>query len=407
MFDIGAHFNNTHYTWSNNLSHSRIDYIWTNSFNIQFLLSYHLDNSLTSTHSDHLILTTSWTFPNAYSKPQRYHTGISRRIFNYKSTSPDQWTEFSDFTTQLFNQHNIPISTDTQQSIDTIWHKIQHCIIQAAIQKIPNKLSLKRSYNHKYTPYCTALHTGLKKLGHIIKIIKNNHNPQLSFINSQILLINSYTKCNLTPPESLNVLHTQPWLQHAYNIWKQIYHAYQLEHSLLLQQQIDQASERRCEILVSKPKQAINSILNRYQAPIFFSNIKLDNELITDPPLIKQHISTHFHNWTAHRPINQTLFNNFWQQHYYPLPHIEANWYLPLTSLITEDEVLQTIAKLPNGKACGPTGISYEMIKHLSLTCITSITAYLTNASLMVRFQNYGNGGGSILFPKKILLMVI
>ncbi|CAG8856739.1 16923_t:CDS:2, partial [Gigaspora margarita] len=69
MFDIEAHFNNIHYTWSNNISSN---------------------NSYTSTSSDHLILTISWTFPNAYSKPQRLHTGISHRIFNYKATSTDQ-----------------------------------------------------------------------------------------------------------------------------------------------------------------------------------------------------------------------------------------------------------------------------------------------------------------------------
>ena len=59
MFDIGTHLNNTHHTWTNNHNKSRIDYIWTNSFNIQFFLSYNLDNSSTSTLSDHLILTTS------------------------------------------------------------------------------------------------------------------------------------------------------------------------------------------------------------------------------------------------------------------------------------------------------------------------------------------------------------
>ena len=89
MFDIGAHFNNTHYTWSNNLTHSRIDYIWTDSFNIQFILSYNLDDSQTSTLSDHSILSSSWTFTNAYSKPPHMHTGISQRIFNYKSMSSD------------------------------------------------------------------------------------------------------------------------------------------------------------------------------------------------------------------------------------------------------------------------------------------------------------------------------
>ena len=378
MFDIGAHLNNTHHTWSNNSSSSRIDYIWTNSFNIQFLLSFEIDNSKSSTLSDHFILTTSWTFPNAYSKPPRLHTNISRRIFDYKSTTNDQWTEFAELTSNLVSQHNIPLTTQTQESIDTTWHKLQYCITQAAIQIIPNKITRKRSYNHKYSPQCTALHLGLKKLGHLIKILNNcNKSPQphLSYINSHILTINSYAKCNLQSVTSLDSLSIQTWLQHAYTIWKQIYHAYHLEHSLRLRHQINQASEKRCETLVSKPTQAINSILNRYQPPVHFTNIKLSNQLITDPTQIKQHIRSHFSNWTAFKPINQQLFDNFWQQHYLPLPHINPDWYIPLTASITTDEVLQTISKLPNGKACGPTGISYEMIKHLGNNCILALTA--------------------------------
>jgi len=400
MFDIGAHFNNTHYTWSNNLAHSRIDYIWTDSFNIQFILSYDLDNSQTSTLSDHSILFSSWTFPNAYSKPPRMHTGVSRRIFNYKSMSTDQWTEFSECITQLFLQHNIPLSVNTHENIDTTWHKIQHSILQAAIQLIPNKISRKRSYNHKYTPHCTALYTGLKKLGQLIKKIKNNPNSYLPHINSHILSINSYTKANLDPLLSLDTASTQSWLQHAYEVWKQVYHAYQLEYSLLLRQQINHASEKRCETLTSKPKQAINSILDRYQPPIHFLNIKLNNQLVTEPSLIKQHIKSHYHNWTAHRPINQYLFDNFWHQHYQPLSHINSAWYTSLTVPITEEEVLQTISKLPNGKACGPTGISYEMIKHLGSHGITTLTALFNRCLSENRIPKLWKHGRIFPIPK-------
>ena len=196
--------------------------------------------------------------------------------------------------------------------------------IQAAIQKIPNKKTRKRSYNHKYTPHCTALHTGLKKLGHLIKLLKSNSISYLSHINSHILFINSKAKCNLNFLTSLDSDQIQIWLLHAQSIWKQIYHAYHLEYSLLLRQQINQASEKRCESFVTKPTQAINSILDYYKPPVHFTNIKLLNQLITDSTLIKQHIQSHFNNWTAYRPINQNLFNNFWYQQYHSLLHIKS-----------------------------------------------------------------------------------
>src|SRR5260363_482993 len=125
-----------------------------------------------------------------------------------------------------------------------------------------NKKTHKRSYNHKYTPHCTALHTGLKKLGHLIKLLKSNSIAYLPYINLHISFINSRAKCNLNFLISLNSDQIQTWLVHVQSIWKQIYHAYYLESSLLLRQQINQASEKRCELLITKPTQAINSILD-------------------------------------------------------------------------------------------------------------------------------------------------
>ena len=50
------------------------------------------------------------------------------------------------------------------------------------------------------------------------------------------------------------------------------------------------------------------------------------------------------------------------------------NWYAPLLQLITTDEVIQTTHQLPNNKACGPLGISYEMLKHSGLQMLQAIT---------------------------------
>ena len=117
MYNIGAHFDNTHHTWSNNSSSSRIDYIWTDQSTIQFLLSYNLDSNNTSTLSDHLILLSSWTFPNTLSKFPRHHTDISHRVFNYKAIESDKWTEFSDLLTSKLNLHNTPLTTHSHETL--------------------------------------------------------------------------------------------------------------------------------------------------------------------------------------------------------------------------------------------------------------------------------------------------
>src|SRR5260364_108499 len=127
----------------------------------------------------------------------------------------------------------------------------------------------------------------------------------------------------------------------------------------------------------------INSILNRHKDPVRFDNIKLAQDIITDPPAIKAHIQKHFDNWTTPRVVNQNLFNSRWQGKYTPKPSINPDWYIAATSEISQEEVLTIISQLPNNKACGPSGISYEMLKHAGpkfLLAITSLFNYCLSA---------------------------
>ena len=121
----------------------------------------------------------------------------------------------------------------------------------------------------------------------------------------------------------------------------------------------------------------INSILNWHRDPVRFDNIKLEHDVIADPPSIKAHIKQHFDNWTAPRQINQHLFNTRWQAEYNPKPSISPDWYRGITSDFSQMEILSTLSQLPNNIACGPSGISYEMLKHTGSSCILAITSLL------------------------------
>ena len=112
--------------------------------------------------------------------------------------------------------------------------KYNNVLYKLQFKRFLIKKTHKRSYNHKYTPHCTALYTGLKKLGHLIKLLKSNSITYLPYINSYISFINSRAKCNLNFLILLDSNQIQTWLVHAQSIWKQIYHAYHLESSLLL-----------------------------------------------------------------------------------------------------------------------------------------------------------------------------
>jgi hypothetical protein len=117
----------------------------------------------------------------------------------------------------------------------------------------------------------------------------------------------------------------------------------------------------------------INSILNRHTDPVHLYNIKTDNSVITDPIEILQHVQQHFQHWTQHQPINTTIFNQYWTEEYQPKQSINCNWYAPLLKPISTEEIMQTMQQLPNNKACGPLGISYEMLKHCSSSMLQAI----------------------------------
>ena len=121
----------------------------------------------------------------------------------------------------------------------------------------------------------------------------------------------------------------------------------------------------------------INIILNRYKDLVRFDNIKADNNLITESDTIKQIIQNYFFIWIAPQLVNSDIFNSNWNIEYAPKSDIQANWYLDTLQPILIDEVQQTISKLPNGKACGPSGVSYKMFKHAGLLFLQLITELL------------------------------
>ncbi|RIB30890.1 DDE superfamily endonuclease-domain-containing protein [Gigaspora rosea] len=227
ILDLADFTQNLQYTWHRNRLGSRIDYIWSNDSIIPYLNNFHLDNSASSTNSDHEILVSNWTFPFTFSKPQHN-----------------------------LNQNNTPLTTSTTESLEKTWHKIYTSLIQAALQIIPNKkYTIKNthytllSYIHffkdirstTFTPKATELHHDLKSIGNIIYQVKKSffHNlPIPANLEASINTIN--TKHNFKiqhPPQNQNELPT--WTK---QFWNALYNARNLENGQQLCQQINQAT---------------------------------------------------------------------------------------------------------------------------------------------------------------------
>ena len=141
----------------------------------------------------------------------------------------------------------------------------------------------------------------------------------------------------------------------------------------------------------------INSILDRHTDYISFDNIKTENDLITDPKLIKNHIKNHFDNWTNHHAIDEQIFNNTWKNCYKTNTSINPQHYRETLKIITSEEVLFTLQQLPNNKACSSSGISYEMLKHAGNNFLQAITNLLNRCLELQQIPKQWKEG--IIFP--------
>jgi exonuclease III len=96
LYDLADHISNTSYTWHNNQTRTRIDYIWCYESIIPYLQKFTLEDPSTSTGSDHMILVSTWLFPHANSPKQKQKFKANRRIFDYNSMNKETWEEFAN-----------------------------------------------------------------------------------------------------------------------------------------------------------------------------------------------------------------------------------------------------------------------------------------------------------------------
>jgi hypothetical protein len=225
-----------------------------------------------------------------------------------------KWEEFSNQVSSNLFLHHTPLSTNTAEFLETTWHKIHTSIITAALKHIPNKKFTVRNFQHTFSTKATHLHSNLKKLGNIIRQTKNASKHQLpipSHLNTSISLLNQSANLHIPLlPQTSQLISS--WISDANLEWKNLYHAHNIENIKEIRQQITNAIDKRCSKLQTHPTSMINSILNRHKDPVKFNNIRLHDDIITDPTTIKSHIQQHFDNWTAPRNINSEIFNSQW-----------------------------------------------------------------------------------------------
>ena len=106
---------------------------------------------------------------------------------------------------------------------------------------------------------------------------------------------------------------------------KNLFYTKNIKNIKEIKQQINDSIHKRYTKLQMHTTSIINSILNRHKDPVKFNNIKLDQDIITDPSTIKSHIQQHFDDWTSPHNIDYNIFQSHWQDEYNPKQNINSN----------------------------------------------------------------------------------
>ena len=368
--------NITHPTFRHSIcsTPSCIDHVYTSSS-----LSTGLTNSciidIDPQYSDHSIVSSTILIPEL-TKKTISSKAIKKILFLYDNTNNDQWTAFAKKTDNLLESCYLKDMTSNRlrsiHNLNFYWNHLQKCIVKAAEKTLPYKFSanhikdfrpkaLKKEYRQLFEVQkldrstSQILHSGLIKdswLNTYDKVRKFAHN--FDILLDPISLV-SITSINQVAPIIKSLL-------------KMVSTATQLKENEHKSQSITAALEQRCQNFQTDQSKMIDSILECKRQTIILDrcldNSHLNLGLLISAEDVKQETARHFqHAAGPQRRLHE--ISPEWKPYYDPLDSIDPSIYNDLMSTPSEDEWSLIINSLPNGKACGPSKISNEMLKHL------------------------------------------
>ena len=113
-------------------------------------------------------------------------------------------------------------------------------------------------------------------------------------------------------------------------------------------------------------KYFFNKIKTKY-ANSTISSLEINNQIVTDTPLIEQHVYEHFRNqFDSDSPFTPNLnLDQFLQTHNCKLPTISETNYNNISQPISNHQIKEAIHKLNSKSSSGPDGYSPKLIKFL------------------------------------------
>ncbi|PKY32221.1 hypothetical protein RhiirB3_491131 [Rhizophagus irregularis] len=372
---------------------SRIDYIWASLPILgQSLNSTVIENDHFTT--DHntvtLSLDTQLFIGKTLPKINKSKKKITRTVFLYDEM--DQ--EDDEFTWDNFRaglDHEIERlklkdrSITKRKHVDHVWDSLRQLIMKSANENIKNKKVIKQKIKcapeKKLSVYFDLRYiiNRIQEIRSCITGLRNYPNQETidKWINYQNTIIKLKDKYELvTSDTSFNFLNNDQfhsYLDELNEIRKQLRIVFKLELNIMEQEQIISNIKKRCDNYKDDQGRMIQSITEKEMVSISIEKIyKKDHNgnevLITDENQVMEETNRHFQ--TVAGSVNRKKpIQGRWKEQYKPQPHINENIYSGIMDAPSYDEWLDIIRQLSNGKATGPSGVSNEMLKHLSDDC--------------------------------------
>jgi hypothetical protein len=396
-------------TWRNNQTSSRIDYMWSTrdiaAESTRFQNKFDRDVS----DSDHSIMATTFQLKTIIHKDrdsldQMRSKSVKLKTISLEETSDEQWEEFrqkmeSKLKKEQLKQQIVNAQSDqgqnSEDNIRYLWNAFENLLIRTAFNHLHCKVHKKR-IQPKDIVHKRRQETGFHEFNNYYrackirrnwnKIATNQELPMNKVMWKELTWLQERTGCIDNIPESH--LHHQTTITREEIVRKknQIHKATQLLRKLSYKEEkkkqneaIKKALQKRCEDLKTNQKRVIQTLTNSYRDRIKIDRIKVKQQkgedyITTQREEIFHQIYKYYSEAFKKRDAGFEHLEDSWKEQYSPREFIKDEWFSPLYNKIEEEELKATLRVLPNNKAAGPSGIKYEMLKHLGNEGITVLT---------------------------------
>ncbi|GBC00565.1 hypothetical protein RclHR1_00390019 [Rhizophagus clarus] len=380
-----------------------------------------------------LIIHHDYIFKNPhYHKQNIYRNKNTTRknMYNYHKMTDELWQQYTEGTKNYLAFHCLeyedtvlnPSHTSSIQAIETKWTILKKSILASKAQHIPmynikannrnnTPLPIRQKENMILQIHHALLNFSIKKIIHRMAI-ENEQSQTITIDNIPLekwqtywniwpLIRNTLYKANTLFDKIIFNYLPLSITRSNYIQMKRI-----IKQGLLMAKEIKQAAIAKHDItninfhilnrnnnLENNQRKMINSLLDRKPRHIQLDRLLVPasddpNEitLSRDPKIIEQHSIQHFQllGSTSKEELIQlikpySILEDIpveFRPYYAPIQTIDQTQYDCVLDNITNDEILATFKSLPNHKAPGISGITYEDLKHVHSDVIQYTTDF-------------------------------